>query len=194
MNADPTSDLSGLWSGSGGVSAYYLRPSWQQGANSPVLVSQTDPAGIAYLAGSGGSITNENPGYWVTGVTVTNPGSGYTGATTTVTFTGGTCTTLPTSGATAAISGGSVATTGGLAQITFNYGTQGGTVTAGQGLNCTVAPTVAFGAPTSGTTATGTATLGPMEHTAASGHGSATPFDSRFRVERRRRSRCHLIL
>ncbi len=162
VTAAPSADLSGLWSGSGAVSAYYLRPSWQQGANSPILVSQTDPAQIAYLAGSGGSVTQESPGYWVTGVTVTNPGTGYTAATTTVTFSGGTCTTLPASGATAAISGGSVATTNGLAQITFNFGTQGGTVDVGEGLNCTVAPTVAFGAPTSGTTATGTAVLGPM--------------------------------
>jgi len=163
VTAAPSADLSGLWSGSGGVSAYYLRPSWQTGANSPVLVSQTDPAMYAYTAGSGGTITTDNPGYWVTGVTVTNPGSGYTAGTTTVTFSGGTCTTLPASGATAAISGGSVATSNGLAEITFNYGAQGGTVDVGQGLNCTVAPTVAFGAPTSGTTATGTSVLGPME-------------------------------
>jgi Pro-kumamolisin, activation domain/Bacterial Ig-like domain (group 3) len=165
-NADPTGDLTGLWSDSGGVSAYYMRPSWQQGANSAMLVSQTDPAPYAYLAGSGGSITTETPGYWVTGVTVTNAGSGYIAAPT-VTFSGaGDCTTLPAAGATAALSGGSLATTGTAAQITFNYGTQGGTVSAGQGLNCTTAPTVAFtAAPAGGTTATGTAVLGPMENT-----------------------------
>jgi Pro-kumamolisin, activation domain/Bacterial Ig-like domain (group 3) len=166
--ASSSSALSGLWSGSGGISQYYLRPSWQTGANSAILASSTDPAPVAYLSGSGGSITVESPGYWVTGVTVTNPGSGYTAATTTVTFSGGTCTTLPTSGATASISGGSVATTNGLAQITFNFGTQGGTVTAGQGLNCTVAPTVTFGTSQGGVgdTATGTAVLGPMEQLA----------------------------
>ena len=162
-----TSGLSGLWSGSGAISAYYLRPSWQQGANSPILVSPTDPAMVAYLAGSGGSVTTESPGYWVTGVTLTNGGSGYTGATTTVTFVGGTCTTAPTTGATANISSGSVASTGGIASINFNLGTQGGTVTAGQGLNCTVAPTVTFGTPTgvSPVTATGTVNLGPMTQT-----------------------------
>src|SRR5208282_5839910 len=109
--AASSSGLSGLWSGSGGISQYYLRPSWQTGANSPVLTSGSDPAPVAYLAGTGSTITVESPGYWVTGVNVTNPGSGYTGATTTVTFSGGTCTTLPASGATAAISGSSVATT-----------------------------------------------------------------------------------
>ena len=93
---------------------------------------------------------------------MTNPGSGYTTSTTTVSFTGGTCTTLPNSGATANISGGSVAATGGLAQINFN-GTS--TTVPVQGLNCTVAPNVTFGAPTSGVTATGTVNLGPMTQT-----------------------------
>ncbi len=161
INADPTADLSGLWSGSGAVSAYYLRPSWQMGANSSILTAANDPGMYAYTAGSGGSITVDNPGYWVTGVTLTNGGgSGYTtGSSYTVTFSGGTCTTLPASGATtvADING---SLTG---PIIFNYGTQGGTVAVGQGLNCTVAPTVAFQAPPSGVTATGTAVLGPME-------------------------------
>ena len=158
--ASASSALSGLWSSSGGVSAYYMRPPWQQGANSAILASSTDPAMIAYLSSSGGTITPESPGYWVTGVTLTNGGgSGYvTGTSYTVTFSGGTCTTLPASGATtvADING---SLTG---PIAFFYGTQGGTVAAGQGLNCTVAPTVAFQAPPSGVTATGTATLGPM--------------------------------
>ena len=161
--ADPTADLAGLWSGSGAVSAYYLRPSWQQGANSPILTAASDPAMIAYLAGSGGSITPESPGYWVTGVTLTNGGgSGYTpGSSYTVSFASGTCTTEPATGATtiADING---SLTG---PISFYYGVQGGTVAAGQGLNCTVAPTVTFQAPSSGVTATGTANLGPMAQT-----------------------------
>ena len=155
VTAAPTSSLSGLWSGSGGVSAYYLRPSWQQGANSAILTSQTDPAMIAYLQGSG-SVTPESPGYWVASINITNPGAGYTTAPS-VTFTGGTCTNLPAT-ATTTISSGSVTS------VAFNYGTQGGTLANGQGLNCTVAPTVAFtAAPTGGTTATGTAVLGPMQ-------------------------------
>ncbi len=151
-----TSGLSGLWSGSGAVSAYYLRPSWQQGANSAILTSPTDPAMVAYLAGSGGSVTTESPGYWVASVTLTNGGgSGYTTAPS-VTWSGGTCTTLPATASTT-ISGGSVTS------VVFNYGTQGGTLAAGEGINCTVAPTATFtAAPGGGTTATGTAVLGPM--------------------------------
>ena len=161
-NSDASTSLSGLWSSSGGISAYYLRPSWQQGANSAILSSSTDPAYATYLSGSGGSITVQG-GNWVAGVTVTNPGSGYTGTTTTVTFSGtGVCTTLPATGATANISGGSIATTGGLAQINFN---DTSTTTPSQGLNCTGTPTVVFGAPTSGTTATGTVVIGPMTQT-----------------------------
>ena len=156
INADASSSLSGLWSDSGGISAYYLRPSWQQGANSSILVSQTDPALASYLAGSGGSLTTES-GNWVASVTLTNGGgSGYTTAPS-VTFTGGTCTNLPATASTT-ISGGSVTS------VVFNYGTQGGTLANGQGLTCTVAPTVAFtAAPGGGTTATGTAVLGPMQ-------------------------------
>ncbi|MGA3193455.1 MAG: protease pro-enzyme activation domain-containing protein [Terriglobales bacterium] len=164
-NSDASSSLSGLWSSSGGISSYYMRPSWQMGANSAILASSTDPSYASYLSGSGGSITVTG-GNWVAGVTLTNPGSGYTASTTTVTFSGGTCTTAPATGATANISGGAVASSGGLASINFAFGTQGGTVTAGQGLNCTVAPTVTFGAaPAGGTTATGTVVLGPMIQT-----------------------------
>jgi subtilase family serine protease len=141
--ATPTteSSLSGLWSGSGGISSYYLQPSWQTG---PGINNSSDPA-------------MTNGGDWVTGVTLTNGGgSGYTAAPT-VTFTGG-CAAEPT--ATTTISGGSV--TG----IVFNYGTQGGTLHTGQGIGCTTAPSVAFSAaPACGTTATGTATIGPMWNT-----------------------------
>jgi Pro-kumamolisin, activation domain/Bacterial Ig-like domain (group 3) len=164
VTAAPSADLSGLWSGSGAVSAYYLRPSWQQGANSPILTAASDPPMYAYTAGSGGSITVDNPGYWVTGVNFScggcNPGAGYTAATIAVTWSGGTCTTTPASGTTATITSGSVS------GINFAYGTQGGTVTAGQGLNCTVAPTPTFAAaPGGGTTAVGQAVLGPMTMT-----------------------------
>jgi subtilase family serine protease len=132
----PAADLSGIWSGSGGISSYYLQPSWQRGSSVPT----TDPV----LPG----------GDWVTGVTFTGAGSGYTTAPT-VTFTGGGCVTEPV--ATTTISGGAVAS------VLFNYGTQGGTLKAGQGFGCTSAPTVAFGAaPSGGTTATGTATIGQM--------------------------------
>jgi len=137
----PSGDTgSGLWSGSGGVSAYYLQPSWQRGPGVPT----SDP-----VLTQGGD--------WVTGITLTNGGgSGYTTAPT-VTFTGGGCTAEPT--ATSTIVGGSV--TG----IVFNYGTQGGTLHTGQGIGCTSAPTVAFGAaPTGGTTATATANIGQMQN------------------------------
>ncbi len=158
--ADPSGDLAGLWSGSGAVSAYYQRPSWQMGANSPILTSPTDPAMVAYLATSGGNITVESPGYWVTGVTLTNGGgSGYTtGSSYNVTWSAGTCTTLPATASTIADVNGSL-----TGPIIFNYGQQGGTLAAGEGINCTVAPTVTFAAPPSGVTATGTANLGPME-------------------------------
>jgi len=92
LGADVTSTasgkLSGLWSGSGGISAYHLQPSWQRGPGVP----STDPT----LVG----------GNWVTDYTITNPGSGYTAAPT-VTFTGGGCTGEPQ--ATAGLSSGSVA-------------------------------------------------------------------------------------
>jgi len=89
--ADVTStasgSLSGLWSDSGGISAYYLQPSWQRGPGVPT----SDPT----LLG----------GNWITGYTITNAGSAYTAAPS-VTFTGGGCVTEPT--ATSTISGGSV--------------------------------------------------------------------------------------
>jgi len=88
-------------------------------------------------------------GDWVTGVTITNGGSGYTSAPT-VTFTGGGCVNEPN--ATAVVSSGAV--TG----VTFNY-----YPSTGQGIGCTSVPTVAFAAPTSGTTATGTASIGQMQ-------------------------------
>lgn len=88
-------------------------------------------------------------GNWVTAVTITNGGSGYT-TPPTVTFTGGSCVNEPN--ATAVLSGTSVAS------VTFNY-----YPSTGQGVGCTSAPTVAFSAPTSGTTATGTTTIGQMQ-------------------------------
>jgi len=136
--------LSGLWSGSGGISSYYLRPSWQSG---PGITALVDPP-----------LTQG--GNWVTGVTLTNGGgSGYTTAPS-VTWTAGNCITLPATASTTINAGGSV--TG----ILFNYGTQGGTLRAGQGFGCTAAPTATFSAaPTGGTTAKGTATIGPMWNT-----------------------------
>ncbi len=140
-----SSDLSGLWSGSGGISAYYLQPSWQRGpgigASDPVL-----------------TLGNGSTGLWVTGITITTAGSGYTSAPS-VTFTGGGCASEPT--ATSVISGGAV--TG----IVFNYGTQGGSLKSGQGFGCTSAPTIAFGAaPAGGTTAAATALVGQMQNPA----------------------------
>ena len=73
---------SDLWSGSGGISAYYLRPSWQQG---PGINNSADPA---LTLGNGAT------GLWVSSINLTNPGSGYTSAPT-VTFTGGGCTAEP---------------------------------------------------------------------------------------------------
>ena len=131
------SDLADLWSGSGGVSAYYLRPSWQQGSG---INTSTDPA---LTLGNGAT------GLWVSSVNITNPGSGYTAAPT-VTFTGGGCTAEPV--ATSTISGGQV--TG----ISFT-----GYTSHYQGFGCTAAPTITFSAPTSGTTATATATVGQMQ-------------------------------
>ncbi len=59
---------SDLWSGSGGISSYYLRPSWQQG---PGITNGSDPA----LTLGNGAI-----GLWVASVNLTNPGAGYTTA------------------------------------------------------------------------------------------------------------------
>jgi subtilase family serine protease len=138
FTSTPAADLTGLWSGSGGISAYYTAPSWQTGPGVPL----TDPT----LLG----------GNWVTGINITNPGSGYTAAPT-PTFTGGGCVNEPL--ATSTISGGQV--TG----IVFNYGTQGGTLKNGQGFGCTSVPTVTFtAAPAGGTTATATAIIGPMQN------------------------------
>jgi hypothetical protein len=134
----PSNGLSGLYSGSGGISAYYLKPPWQRGSNVPTA----DPA----LFG----------GNWATGVTFTSAGSGYTSAPT-VTFTGGGCVTEPV--ATTTISGGTVTS------VVFTYFSANGSLRAGQGFGCTSAPTVTFGAaPSGGTTATGTATIGPMQN------------------------------
>jgi subtilase family serine protease len=133
--------LSDLWSGSGGISAYNLRPSWQTGSG---INNAADPAL---------TLANGATGLWVTGITLTNGGgSGYTTAPT-VTFVGGGCTALPV--ATSTISGGSV--TG----ITFT-----GYSSHFQGFGCTSAPTVTFSAPSSGTTATATATVGQMQNPA----------------------------
>ncbi len=132
------SGLSGLWSGSGGISAYYLQPPWQRGPGVP----STDPT----LTG----------GDWVTSVNLTNSGSGYISAPT-ATFSGGGCTQEPA--ATTILSGGSVTA------INFNYGAQGGTLQHGQGIGCTSAPTVTFSAaPAGGTTATATTAIGPMQN------------------------------
>ena len=136
LTDDPSDTLSGLWSGSGGISSYYTQPSWQRGSG----VYSTDP-------------TLTQGGDWVQSVTISNGGKGYTTAPS-VTFGSG-CLTTPK--ATTTISGGAV--TG----VVFNYGTQGGTLAAGEGFGCTTAPTVTFGAaPSGGTTAAGTAVIGPM--------------------------------
>jgi trimeric autotransporter adhesin len=137
----PTGDTgSDLWSGSGGISAYYLRPSWQTG---PGINNLADPA---LTLGNGAT------GLWVTGINLTNGGgSGYTSAPT-VTFAGGGCTALPV--ATSVISGGQV--TG----IVFT-----GYSSHFEGFGCTSAPTVTFGAaPGGGTTATATANVGQMQY------------------------------
>jgi hypothetical protein len=137
----PTGDSgTDLWSGSGGISAYYLRPSWQQG---PGINNSADPA---LTLGNGAT------GLWVTSINLTNGGgSGYVTAPT-VTFAGGGCTAEPV--ATSVISGGSV--TG----IVFT-----GYTSHFEGFGCTSAPTVTFGAaPGGGTTATATANVGQMQY------------------------------
>ena len=139
----PTGDSgSDLWSGSGGISAYYLRPSWQQGSG---INNSADPT---LTLGNGAT------GLWVSSINLTNGGgSGYTSAPT-VTFAGGGCTAEPV--ATSVISGGSV--TG----IVFT-----GYTSHFQGFGCTSAPTVTFGAaPGGGTTATATANVGQMQNPA----------------------------
>ncbi|MFZ1918734.1 MAG: Ig-like domain repeat protein [Terriglobales bacterium] len=137
--SSPSGDLAGLWSGSGGISAYYLQPPWQMGSGVP----STDP-----VLTQGGD--------WLV-VTVTNPGSGYTSAPS-VTFAGETCVSNPVAASTT-LSGGSVAS------VVYNDGTQGGTLHTGQGFGCTVPGTVTFtAAPAGGTTATGTVALAQMQN------------------------------
>jgi hypothetical protein len=92
-------------------------------------------------------------GNGVSNVNITNGGNSYT-KTPTVTFDAG-CITSPA--ATAVLTGGVVIA------VNFSYGTQGGNLKAGQGIGCTTAPTVSFtAAPSGGTTATATATIGLM--------------------------------
>ncbi|MFZ0479115.1 MAG: Ig-like domain repeat protein [Terriglobales bacterium] len=122
----------GIYSAGGGISAYYLKPSWQQGPGVPT----TDPT----VAGN----------LWVPqygGVIITGGGSKYTTAPT-VTFTGGGCSEEP--------SATSTLTSGVVTAVTMNYGATGG------GFGCTSAPTVTFtAAPSGGTTATGYAVVVP---------------------------------
>ncbi|MGD0931888.1 MAG: Ig-like domain repeat protein [Candidatus Korobacteraceae bacterium] len=134
---EPASDFTDLWSGSGGISAYYLRPSWQQGSG---INNLTDPT---LTLGNGAT------GLWVSSVTITNPGSGYTTAPT-VAFSGGGCTAEPA--ATSVIAGGQV--TG----LTFT-----GYTSHYQGFGCTSAPTIAFSGG-GGTGAAATANVGPMQN------------------------------
>ncbi len=136
-SGEPSGDFTDLWSGSGGISAYYLRPSWQQG---PGINNSADPA---LTLGNGAT------GLWVSSVNITNPGSGYTSAPT-VTFTGGGCTAEPV--ATTVISGGQV--TG----FTFT-----GYTSHFQGFGCTSAPTIAFSGG-GGTGAAATAIVGQMQN------------------------------
>jgi hypothetical protein len=114
-----------LYSSGSGISAYYLKPAWQQGPGVPT----TDPTVLGNL--------------WVpqyNGVIIINGGKGYITAPT-VTFTGGGCSEEPSATATL--------TSGGVTAITMNYGATGG------GFGCTSAPNVTFtAAPTGGTTAT----------------------------------------
>jgi hypothetical protein len=136
---EPSGDFTDLWSGSGGISAYYLRPSWQTGSG---INNSTDPA---LTLGNGAT------GLWVNSVTITNPGSGYTTAPT-VAFSGGGCTAEPA--ATSTISGGQV--TG----LVFT-----GYTSHFQGFGCTSAPTIAFSGG-GGTGAAATATVGQMQYPA----------------------------
>ena len=134
---EPSSDFTDLWSGSGGISAYYLRPSWQQGSG---INNATDPT---LTLGNGAT------GLWVSSVTINNPGSGYTSAPT-VAFSGGGCTAEPA--ATSVISGGMV--TG----FTFT-----GYSSHFEGFGCTSAPAIAFSGG-GGTGAVATANVGPMQN------------------------------
>ena len=99
-----------IYSSGGGISAYYLQPSWQQGPGVPT----TDPTVLGNL--------------WVpqyNGVIISSGGSGYT-KTPTVTFTGGGCSEEPSATATL--------TSGVVTAVTMNYGSTGG------GFGCTSAP------------------------------------------------------
>jgi hypothetical protein len=132
-------DLEDLWSGSGGISAYYIQPAWQHGSGVPT----TDP-----ILSQGGD--------WIV-VNVTNAGSGYTSAPS-VTFAGETCASNPVTASTTIVGGQ-------VTSIVYNDGTQGGSLKTGQGFGCTVAGTATFtAAPAGGTTATGTATLVQMQN------------------------------
>jgi hypothetical protein len=138
---DSSSDLEDLWSGSGAVSAYYLRPPWQTGSG---INNSSDPTL---------TLANGATGNWVASVNITNAGSGYTTAPT-VTFGSG-CSDAPA--ATSVL--GSGATAGQVVGLEFT-----GYTSHYQGFNCTSVPSVTFSAPSSGTTATGTAVLGPMQN------------------------------
>ena len=130
------SSLSGLWSASGGISAYYLRPAWQQG---PGITNGSDPA---LTLGNGAT------GLWVADVNITSGGSGYTSAPT-VTFSGGGC--ADQASAAAVVSGGAVV------GLTFN-----GYTAHYRGFGCTSAPTIAFSGG-GGTGAAATAITGQMQ-------------------------------
>ena len=137
----PTGDSgSDLWSASGGISAYYLRPSWQQGSG---INNSTDPA---LTLGNGAT------GLWVSSVTITNAGTGYTTAPS-VTFTGGGCTAEPV--ATSVINGGGQVTGLVFTGYSSHY----------QGFGCTSAPTIAFSGG-GGTGAAATANVGQMQNPA----------------------------
>jgi sugar lactone lactonase YvrE len=138
----PSNDLSGLWSGSGGISAYYLQPPWQRGPSVPIA----DPP-----------LTQG--GNWIV-VNITNPGAGYISAPS-VTFTGETCASNPVTASTVL---GTGAQAGQVVSIVYNFGAQGGTVRTGEGFGCTAPGAVAFtAAPAGGTTAMGTAVLAQMQ-------------------------------
>lgn len=91
-------------------------------------------------------------------IQLTNPGSGYTSAPT-LSFTGGTCVTTPT--AAASESGGSVNNV----QIST------------RGFQCTVAPSITFSAPPSGTTATATPIM------SNSGNGTRETYNELVRTQ-----------
>ncbi len=142
-SGEASADFTDLWSASGAVSAYYLRPPWQTGSG---INNSSDPAM---------TLANGAAGNWVASVNITNPGNGYTTAPS-VTFGSG-CTDAPA--ATSVL--GTGATAGQVVGLTFT-----GYTSHYQGFNCTSTPTVTFGAAPGGgaNTATGTAVLGPMQN------------------------------